>query len=139
MAVTVCNASFKTKKISTFRVYNNEYLPDLHYTVALATETEKICCEILPELLVARYVPINFMLQVIKRLLPCTTYIFSLFIKSTSRFRWPRGLRHRPAIARLMGLWVRILPGAWMFVVNVVFCAGRGLCEWPISRSGESY
>jgi len=28
----------------------------------------------------------------------------------------PRGLRRRSAAARLLRLWVRIPPGAWMFV-----------------------
>jgi len=30
--------------------------------------------------------------------------------------RWPRGLRRGSAADRLLGLWVRIPPGAWMFV-----------------------
>ena len=29
--------------------------------------------------------------------------------------QWPRGLKRRSAAARLMGLWVRITLGAWMF------------------------
>ena len=37
-----------------------------------------------------------------------------------SRSQWPRGLRRRSTAARLLRLWVRIPPGAWMFVVNVV-------------------
>ena len=32
------------------------------------------------------------------------------------RFRWPRGLRRGSAVARLLGLRVRIPPGAWIFV-----------------------
>ena len=27
----------------------------------------------------------------------------------------------------------------YLSFVNVVFCIGRGLCEWPSSRSGESF
>ena len=38
------------------------------------------------------------------------------------RSQWPRGLRRRSAAARLLRLWVRIPPGAWMFVVSVVCC-----------------
>ena len=38
------------------------------------------------------------------------------------RSQWPRGLRRRSAAARLLRSWVRIPPGAWMFVVNVVCC-----------------
>ena len=36
--------------------------------------------------------------------------------------QWPRGLRRRSKAARLLRLWVRIPPGAWMFVVSVVCC-----------------
>ena len=39
-----------------------------------------------------------------------------------SRSQWPRGQRLRSAAARLLRLWVRIPPGAWMSVVNVVCC-----------------
>ena len=38
------------------------------------------------------------------------------------RSQWPRGLKHRSAAARLLRLWVRLPPGAWMFVVSVVCC-----------------
>ena len=31
------------------------------------------------------------------------------------RSQWPRGLRRRSTAARLLSLWVRIPPGAWMF------------------------
>ena len=34
-----------------------------------------------------------------------------------SRFQWPRDLRRRSAAAHLLGLWVRIPPGTWMFVL----------------------
>ena len=39
-----------------------------------------------------------------------------------SRSQWPRGLRRRSTAARLLRLWVRIPPGAWVFVVSVVCC-----------------
>ena len=39
------------------------------------------------------------------------------------------GLRCGPAAARLMVLWVRIQPRAWMFVVNVC-------CQVEVSVSG---
>ena len=32
------------------------------------------------------------------------------------RSQWPHGLRRRSAAARLLRSWVRIPPGAWMFV-----------------------
>jgi hypothetical protein len=37
-----------------------------------------------------------------------------------SRSHWPRGLRRRSEATRLLILWVRIPPGAWMSVVCVV-------------------
>ena len=37
------------------------------------------------------------------------------------RFQWPSGLRRGSAAACLLGLRVRIPPGAWMFVCCVVF------------------
>ena len=38
------------------------------------------------------------------------------------RSQWPRGPRRGSAAARLLRLWVRIPPGAWMSVVSVVCC-----------------
>ena len=38
------------------------------------------------------------------------------------RSQWPRGLRSRSAAARLLRLWVRIPPWAWMSVVSAVCC-----------------
>ena len=32
------------------------------------------------------------------------------------RSQWPRGLRRMSTAARLLRLWVRFPPGAWMFV-----------------------
>ena len=56
------------------------------------------------------------------------------------RSQWPRGLRRRSAVARLLRSWVRIPPGAWMFVC-CEFCVlwGRGLCDELITRLEESY
>ena len=64
--------------------------------------------------------------------LPTCTYSY--------RSQWPRGLRRRSAAARLLRLWVRIPPGAWMSV----FCVccellGRVLCDELITRPEESY
>ena len=54
------------------------------------------------------------------------------------RSRWPNGLRHGFAVARLLGLWVRIPPRhgclLWLFCV-----VSRGLCAGPITRPEESY
>ena len=56
------------------------------------------------------------------------------------RSQWPRGLRHRSAAARLLGLWVRIPPGAWMFVsCGCCVLLSRGLCDELITRPEESY
>jgi hypothetical protein len=38
------------------------------------------------------------------------------------RSQWPRGMKRGSAAARLLGLWVRIPPGAWMSLLNVVCC-----------------
>jgi len=76
---------------------------------------------------------------------PLTLRGFTLFFhknfelyRDRCRSQWPRGLRGRFAAARLLGLWVRILQGAWIFVVIVVL-PGRGLCDEPIIRPEESY
>jgi hypothetical protein len=57
------------------------------------------------------------------------------------RFRWPRGLKCESSATRLLRLWVRIPPGAWMFVVSVACCvsSGRGLGDGPIPRREETY
>ena len=52
----------------------------------------------------------------------------------------PHGLRSRSAAARLLRSWVRIPPGAWMFVSRECFVlSGRGLCDKLITRSEQSY
>jgi hypothetical protein len=46
-----------------------------------------------------------------------------------------RGLRRRSAAARLLGLWVRIPPGAWMFVhceFVVCFQVGASATSWSL-------
>ena len=56
------------------------------------------------------------------------------------RSQWPRGLRRRSAAARLLRSWVRIPPGAWMFVCcECCVLLGRGLCDELITRPEESY
>ena len=55
------------------------------------------------------------------------------------RSQWPRGLRRRSTAARLLRLWVRIPPRAWMFVCcECCVLSGRGLCDGLIIRSEES-
>ena len=56
------------------------------------------------------------------------------------RSQWPRGLRRRPSAARLLRSWVRIPPGAWMFVCcECCVLSGRGLCDGLITRPEDSY
>jgi hypothetical protein len=53
-------------------------------------------------------------------------------ISHPSWSQWPRGLTRGSASARLMRLWVQILPVAWMFVVSIVYC------QVEVSASGWS-
>ena len=64
------------------------------------------------------------------------TALWSLY----SRSQWPRCLRRRSSAVRLLRLWVRIPPGAWMFVCcECCVLSGRGLCDGLITCQGESY
>ena len=56
------------------------------------------------------------------------------------RSQWTRGRRRRCTAARLLRLRVRIPPGG-MDVCRFECCvlSGRGLCDGPITRPGESY
>jgi len=61
-------------------------------------------------------------------------------IISVRRSQWPRGLKSRSAAARLLRLWVRFPPGAWMFVCcECCVLSGRGLCDQLITCPEESY
>jgi len=61
-------------------------------------------------------------------------------ISSVGRSLWPRGLRRESAVARLLGLWVWIPLGAWLFVsCECYVLAGRGLSFGLITRPEESY
>ena len=65
---------------------------------------------------------------------------FGLLSKNVCRSQWPRGLRRRSAAARLLRSWVRIPPGAWIFVCcECCVLSGRGLCDEMITRPEESY
>jgi len=56
------------------------------------------------------------------------------------RLQWPRCLRRTSAAARLLRLWVRIPPGAWMSVCcECCTLPGRGLCDDLITRPEKSY
>jgi hypothetical protein len=55
-----------------------------------------------------------------------------------SRSQWPRGVRRGSAAAHLLGLWVGILPGAWMSVsCECCVLSGRGLCDGLVPRPGS--
>ena len=49
-----------------------------------------------------------------------TKKIFTVSKVNYSRSQWPRGLRRGSAAARLLGFWVRIPLGAWIFEAGVV-------------------
>ena len=55
------------------------------------------------------------------------------------RSQWPRGLRRRSAAARLLRSWVRIPPGAWIFVCCECCVLSGSLCDELITRPQESY
>jgi hypothetical protein len=60
--------------------------------------------------------------------------------KPIGRSRWKRGLRCCSAAARLLGLWVRIPPVAWMSIpYKCRVLSGRGLWNELIPRTEESY
>ena len=59
-------------------------------------------------------------------------------MSKTGLSQWPRDLRRGSAAARLLGLWVRISPGAWMFVsCECSVLLGRGLCVGLITHPEE--
>ena len=68
-----------------------------------------------------------------------TSFLFQL-MHTICRSQWPRGLRSRSVAARLLRSWVRIPPGAWMFVCcECCVLSVRGLCDELITCPEESY
>ena len=66
--------------------------------------------------------------------------LFTALIFAFCRSQWPCGLRRRSAAACLLRSWVRIPPGAWIFVCcECRVLSGRGLCYELITRPEESY
>ena len=56
------------------------------------------------------------------------------------RSQWRRGLRRRSAATHLLRSWVRIPPGAWIFVCcECRVLSGRGLCDELLTRPEQSY
>ena len=69
-----------------------------------------------------------------------TTLHLRTFSWIMCRSQWPRGLRRRSAAARQLGSWVRIPPGAWIFVgCECCVLSSRGLCYELITRPDEFY
>ena len=67
-------------------------------------------------------------------------YIRTVLSQYIGRSQWPRGPRCGSAAARLLRSWVRIPPGAWMFVCcECCVLSGRGLCDKLITCPEESY
>jgi hypothetical protein len=61
-------------------------------------------------------------------------------VKQGCRSQRPCGLRRGSVAARLLGLRVRIPPGAWKSVCcECCVLSGRGLCDGLITRLEESY
>ena len=76
-------------------------------------------------------------------LLPCRNWKGTFFCFCDillCRSQWPGGLRRRSSVARLLRLWVRIPPAAWMpFCCDCRVLSGRGLCDELITRAAKSY
>ena len=67
-------------------------------------------------------------------------YRFNTAMSFFCQSQWPRGLRLRSAAACLLRSWVRIPPGAWIFVCcECRVLSGRGHCDELITRPEESY
>jgi hypothetical protein len=67
-------------------------------------------------------------------------YIHTHTHTHTHQSQWPCDLRCRSADARLLRSWVRIQPGAWLFVCcECCVLSGRGLCDKLITHPEESY
>ena len=75
----------------------------------------------------------------------CLLLILLIYIQDLQLFQvrsqWPRSLRRGSAAARLLRLWVRIPPGAWMCCLLCECCVllGKGLCDELITRPEEFY
>jgi hypothetical protein len=68
---------------------------------------------------------------------PCPKY--ETKFNNYGRSQWARGLRRGSEAARLLGLWVRITPGALICLLCVLCVVGSGLCDGLITRTEESW
>ena len=65
---------------------------------------------------------------------------YEVHIYLKCRSQWPRRLSRGSAVARLMALWVRIPPAAWLFdSCECCVSSGRSLCVVLITLPEESY
>jgi hypothetical protein len=91
-----------------------------------------------PDDKVAPYMTLNFSIMSVEwwyKIFSLITRGWNIILKLIfwSRYRWPRGLRRGPAAVRMLGLRVRIPPGAWMSVSCE--CCQRSLQRAdPLSR-----
>jgi hypothetical protein len=75
-----------------------------------------------------------------KLILRPNTYIIYILYTLYSRFQSPHSLWRGSVAARLLGLWVRISPGACMYVCcECCVLSGRILCVGLITLPEESY
>jgi hypothetical protein len=82
-----------------------------------------------------RFVPFHLFF-----LFPLIKFLLFTFLQHRSSIPVPRGLRCISASGRLLRLWVRIPPGAWMYVCfECCVLPGTGLCDELITHPEESY
>ena len=80
-------------------------------------------------------VPFCVVVCIVRLLVRLKTFLLKLYSICGGRSYWPRGLRRGSAAARLLGLWVRILPEG----MDCSVLSGRGLFDGLITRPEESY
>ena len=81
-------------------------------------------------------------ISVAQKITLARAFIWHLCLVNRTQSRWqrPRSLRGGSAAALMLGLWVRIPPGAWMSVsCECCVLSGRGLCVVLITRPEECY
>ena len=134
-------------KCKEVRLYHNVYLVGLKKTAkalkGFELETSAILCHFVcfpfPFLPVSPpfvpHPPFVFLFRIV--------IIIIIIITSTNNVsslsRWPHGLRRGSTAARLLGLRVRIPPGAWMSVCcECCVLSGRGFCVGLVTRPEES-
>jgi hypothetical protein len=74
------------------------------------------------------------------KLIVCYDINISEAACSGCQSQWSHGVRCGPSAERLLGSWVRIPAGVWMFVsCECCGLSSRGLCDELITRPEESY